>query len=169
MHAYEEGVKYVKDRYMRGENDYLVNLPMMVRNLDHMKREIDIARLLVKKAAWAKEKNYDKAFIWASLAKLIAGEVSFLESHEAQLYNGSMGYTMESEIGYIATDAEVIRIYEGAREVQIKILSQYLTEKQLLLAWPIAAHPITPIESLPTAEEVMAEIESWVIKSRKPA
>lgn len=166
MHGYEEAVKYVKERYMQGENDYLVNLPMMIRNLDHMKREIDIARLLVKKAAWAKEKKDKYAFLWSSLAKLIAGEVSFLDTHEAELYSGSMGYTMEREIGYIATDAEVIRIYEGPREVQIRILKKYFDNEQLRLAWPIADHPIRPIESLPTAEEVMAEIESWVIERR---
>jgi hypothetical protein len=165
LHAYEEAVKYANGRDMFGGKE--VDQPLMVRNLEHMKREIDIARLLVRKAAYAYEKGDPYAFVWSSLAKVIAGELAFLVSHDAELICGAMGYTMDMEPGYIATDGEVIRIYEGAREMQVDLLLKYLTEEQLQLLWPRADHPIKPIEELPTAEEVINKVESWKIKRRK--
>jgi alkylation response protein AidB-like acyl-CoA dehydrogenase len=164
LHAYEMAVHHANELEMYGRK--LVDLPLMKRNLDHMKREIDIARHLVRRAAWAEQQEDAHAHVWASLAKVVAGELAFLASHDAELIYGATGYIMESEPGYIATDAEPIRIYEGAREVQVNLLLKYLTEEQLRLPWPRADHPVKPIEELPTADEVIATIESWEIKSR---
>lgn len=183
MHAYDEAVKYAFEREMFGEHQS--DLPLNKRELAHMKREIDIARLLLRKAAWEEQEGTKYAHIYASLAKLYAGLVAKGEPHEAQLIHGGMGYSAETEIGYIATDGEVIDIYEGGRHVQINLILDHLiadrkmlergelveerreAEKMLQAIWPRNDHQIQPIEELPTAEETILQIERWEI-GRKP-
>jgi len=167
LHAYELAIQHVNQREMFGKK--LVDLPLMARNLDHAKREIDIARLLVRKAAWAEQTNEKYAHVWSALAKVVASEVAFLVSHDSALFHGAMGYTMETEIGYVASDAEVLRTYEGSRETLTELALKYLTEEQLQLVWPRADHPIKPIGDLPTAEKVIRTVEGWEIKKRNIA
>lgn len=198
MHAYDEAVKHAAQLQMYKNSDgspkYLIELELAQRNLSHMKREIDIARLLVRKAAYEEEIKSKYAHVWASIAKVVAGEVCFLAGHDAQLMFGAMGYTLEGGIGTVATDADPIRIYEGAREVQIELIASHLmADKQLLaegfaeddaqklneerqkareqlrLVWPILDKPLVDVETLPPVEEVMAQVETWEMGRKRAA
>lgn len=158
-HALDEAEKYTREREQFGKK--LADIPDVRNHLQIMRRQVEIARLLVRKAAAHEQAGDERFFVWASLAKLVAGETALWTAQEAMLLHGGMGYTKEMPIAQIFADAAVIRIYEGAAHIQAKIIGKHLPGKEILPLLPPSGAFLRDARDFPAPANVMAEIETW--------
>ncbi|MHB8646929.1 MAG: acyl-CoA dehydrogenase family protein [Thermomicrobiales bacterium] len=160
-HALDEAEKYTQEREQFGKK--LAAIPDVQNHLQIMRRQVEIARLLVRKAAAHEQAGDEYSFVWASLAKLVAGETALWAAAEAMLLHGGMGYTKEMPISQIFADAAVIRIYEGAAHIQAKIIGKHLPGKDILALLPPSGAFLRDARAFPSPADVMAAIEAWEI------
>jgi butyryl-CoA dehydrogenase len=160
-HAMDEAEKYTHEREQFGKK--LADIPDVRNHLQIMQRQVEIARLLVRKAAAHEQAGDERFFVWASLAKLVAGETALWTAQEAMLLHGGMGYMKEMPIAQIFADAAVIRIYEGAAHIQAKIIGKHLPGKEILPLLPPSGAFLRDARDFPSPAAVMADIETWTI------
>ncbi len=160
-HALDEAEKYTQEREQFGKK--LADIPEVQNHLQIIRRQVEIARLLVRKAAAHEQAGDERGFVWASLAKLVAGETALWAAQEAMLLHGGMGYTKEMPISQIFADAAVIRIYEGAAHIQAKILGKHLPGKDILALLPPSGAFLRDARDFPSPAAVMADIETWTV------
>ena len=161
-HALDATEKYTQEREQFGKK--LADIPEVRNHLAIMQRQVEIAQLLVRKAAMHEQAGDPLCFVWASIAKLVAGETALWAAHEGMLLHGGMGYTTEMPIGRILADAVVIRIYEGAAHIQVKIIEKHLSREAILALLPPSGAFLRDVHDLPTVADVMAEVETWKIE-----
>jgi butyryl-CoA dehydrogenase len=90
-----------------------------------MQARVDAARLLVYRAAVAKDQKQPYG-TFAAMAKLVASETaSDVTRRCVQLYGG-YGYTREYPVERMMRDAKITEIYEGTSEVQRMVISAAL-------------------------------------------
>jgi alkylation response protein AidB-like acyl-CoA dehydrogenase len=78
----------------------------------------DLSRLLIYKAAWAKDKKDPEAAVLASCAKLFASEASTQIASWAVQVFGGYGYMKEYTVERLYRDAKLNEIGEGTSEIQ---------------------------------------------------
>ncbi|MEO6189863.1 MAG: acyl-CoA dehydrogenase family protein, partial [Saprospiraceae bacterium] len=88
------------------------------------------ARLLVLRAAYLKDKNYDFG-VAASMAKLFASDVAMKHTVEAVQILGGYGFVKEYHVERLMRDAKITQIYEGTSEVQRMVISRAILQGQL--------------------------------------
>lgn len=157
--AYDEAEKYAGERKQFGK--FLREIPEVANHLSLIKRQVNISRYLVEKAARHELNSDPDTFVWASLAKLIASETSIWAAGEAMLLHGGMGYVKETPISHVWLDSSVIRIYEGTSHIQLKILEKYWDRKKLFPLFPPQAAILIDAKALPSMEDVIADLETW--------
>ncbi len=118
--ALEKSVAYVKERKQFGKP--LSKFQNTQFKIADMATEIEAARLLVYRAAVAKEKQ-KKFSAEASMAKLYASEVANRVTSLAVQLHGGYGYIREYEVERMMRDAKITEIYEGTSEVQRMVIS----------------------------------------------
>jgi alkylation response protein AidB-like acyl-CoA dehydrogenase len=93
-----------------------------------MAMEIDAARLLVFKAAWAKtvQKRYS---LEAAQAKLFASEMAQRVTNKALQIHGGNGYTREYNVERFFRDARITEIYEGTSEIQKLVIADWILKE----------------------------------------
>ncbi len=161
-HALDEAEKYTHEREQFGKK--LADIPDVRNHLQIMQRQVKIACLLVRKAAAHEQAGDAHAFVWASLAKMVAAETALWAASEAMLLHGGMGYTKEMPISQIFADSAVIRIYEGAAHIQAKIIGKYLPGKDILALLPPSGAFLRNARDFPSPATVMADIETWTVE-----
>ena len=87
-----------------------------------MATKVEAARLLVYKAARAKD-NQKRFSFEAAQAKLYAAEVAMEVTTKAVQLHGGYGYTREYDVERMMRDAKITEIYEGTSEVQRMVIS----------------------------------------------
>ena len=87
-----------------------------------MAMELDAARLLVYKAAWAKE-NLKRYTLEAAQAKLFASEMAQRVTNKALQIHGGYGYTRDYDVERFFRDARITEIYEGTSEIQKLVIA----------------------------------------------
>ncbi len=118
--AFDETVKYVKERKQFGKPISAFQNTQF--QLADMKVQIEAARLLVYKAALAKDSG--KPFsMEAAMAKLFASDVSMAVTTKCVQLFGGYGYTREYPVERMMRDAKITEIYEGTSEVQRMVIS----------------------------------------------
>ena len=118
--AIDETVKYVKERKQFGRSISAFQNTQF--QLADMQARVDAARLLVYKAATAKD-NKQPYSVEAATAKLFAAETAmFVTTKCVQLFGG-YGYTREYPVERMMRDAKITEIYEGTSEVQRMVIS----------------------------------------------
>jgi butyryl-CoA dehydrogenase len=123
MGAYDEALRYAKDRHQFGRP--IAQFQAIQFKLADMLTEIEHAKLMVLKAAW--EKDQDRAFeLSASLAKLYSGEVSRRVVNEALQIHGGYGFMDEYPVSRMYRDQKVNEIGEGTNEVQRLVIARQL-------------------------------------------
>jgi alkylation response protein AidB-like acyl-CoA dehydrogenase len=160
-HALDEADKYTHEREQFGKK--LVDIPEVANHLRIIQRQVAIARALVRKAAMHEEAGNAQFFVWASIAKLVAGETALWAAQEAMLLHGGMGYTKEMPISQILGDSAVIRIYEGAAHIQVKVIEKHLNREQILALLPPTGAFLRNAADLPSVADIMADVETWKI------
>lgn len=119
--AYERSVNYAKNREQFGQP--IADFQAIRWMIADMATAIDAARLLVHRAAWLKERGerYTKE---ASMAKLLASEVSEQVCHDAIQIHGGYGYCREYEVERMYRDQRLCQIGEGTSEIQRLVISR---------------------------------------------
>ena len=118
--AIDEVIPYVKARKQFGRP--ISKFQNTQFQLADMQCKTDAARLLVYRAAMAKE-NGEKYTVLAAEAKLFAAEVAMEVTTKAIQLMGGYGYTRDLPVERMFRDAKITEIYEGTSEVQRMVIS----------------------------------------------
>ena len=90
-----------------------------------MAMEIEAARLLTWKAAWAKDNKQNFSSL-ASMAKVYASEVAMRASTQCVQVHGGYGFIQETGVERLMRDAKITQIYEGTSEIQRVVIARSL-------------------------------------------
>jgi butyryl-CoA dehydrogenase len=121
--AFEEALAYSQEREQFGS--HLSDFQAIQFYLADMSTELDAARLLTWKAAWAKE-NQKRYTVEASQAKLFASEMAQRVTNKALQIHGGYGYTKEYNVERYFRDARITEIYEGTSEIQKMVIADWV-------------------------------------------
>ena len=117
----DESINYAKQRIQFGK-PIAKNQAIQFKIAD-MAIEIEAARLLIFKAANAKDNNKQYGH-FASMAKVYASEVAMRASTQCVQIHGGYGYMQESGIERLMRDAKITQIYEGTSEIQRIVIAR---------------------------------------------
>jgi alkylation response protein AidB-like acyl-CoA dehydrogenase len=119
--AYEMALKYAKERFQFGKP--LISFQINAFKLSDMLTEIEMARLLLYKAAWLKDNN--RPFIReAAMAKLVCSETMGRIVNQALQLHGGYGFMKEYPVERFYRDQKVLDIAEGTSEIQRIVISR---------------------------------------------
>lgn len=118
--AINEAVKYTKERKQFGRPISAFQNTQF--QLADMQTRTDAARLLVRRAAWAKDNGLPFSSD-AAMAKLFASETAMAVTTMAVQLFGGYGYMREYPVERMMRDAKITEIYEGTSEVQKMVVS----------------------------------------------
>jgi len=119
--AYQLALAYSKEREAFGKP--ISQHQAIQFKLADMALEIEAARLLCLKAAWAKD-NGEPYDIASSMAKLYCSEVAMKTTTEAVQVHGGYGFVKEYHVERLMRDAKITQIYEGTSEVQRIVIAR---------------------------------------------
>ncbi len=121
--AFEASLAYAEQRRAFGQR--LADHQAIQFKLADAATQIEAARLLVYRAAWAKDQgeSYTKL---ASMAKLFASEVVERIAFEAIQIHGGYGYSREYPLERIYRDQRIMAIGEGTSEINRMIIARRL-------------------------------------------
>ncbi len=123
--AYEASLQYARERQAFG-GPIGQNQGIQWKIAD-MKCRIDASRLLIYRAALAKEAAKTTGARYtteASIAKLYASETAMFCAHQAVQIHGGMGYSKELPVERYFRDAKITEIYEGTSEIQRMVIAR---------------------------------------------
>ncbi len=118
--ALNETIKYVKKRKQFGSS--IAAFQNTQFKIAEMQTKIDAARLLVWRAAEAKD-GHDAYGPHAAMCKLFASSVANEVTRECVQLMGGYGYTREFPVERMMRDAKITEIYEGTSEVMKMVIS----------------------------------------------
>ena len=118
--ALDSTIEFVKERKQFGRP--IAKFQNTQFQLADMATKVEAARLLVYKAARAKD-NQKRFSFEAAQAKLYAAEVAMEVTTKAVQLHGGYGYTREYDVERMMRDAKITEIYEGTSEVQRMVIS----------------------------------------------
>lgn len=119
--AYEKALAYAKERKQFGRS--ISKFQAIQFKLADMAMKIELARLMVYKAAWLKDqgKKFSKE---ASMAKLYASEACMQICSESVQVHGGNGYMRDYHVERYFRDAKLLEIGEGTSEVQRIVIAR---------------------------------------------
>ncbi|HEX5759415.1 MAG TPA: acyl-CoA dehydrogenase [Thermoanaerobaculia bacterium] len=124
--AFEEALAYAQEREQF--NQKLAEFQAIQFYLADMQTELDAARLLTWKAAWAKD-NGKRFTLEAAQAKLFASEMAQRVTNKALQIHGGYGYTKEYNVERYFRDARITEIYEGTSEIQKMVIADWVLNR----------------------------------------
>ncbi len=89
---------------------------------------LDASRLLVARAAHARDTQKRRVTVEAAMAKMYATEAAQTIIDRAVQLHGGMGVTLEREVEALYREIRPLRIYEGTTEIQKLIIGKALLE-----------------------------------------
>ncbi len=92
--------------------------------LADMATEIEAARLLTWKAAWAYDSKLKIASGLSAMSKMFASDIAMKVTTNAVQVMGGDGYTREFAVEKMMRDAKLCQIYEGTNQVQRLVISK---------------------------------------------
>jgi alkylation response protein AidB-like acyl-CoA dehydrogenase len=119
--AYEKALQYAHERVQFGRS--LSKFQAIQHKLADMAMNIELARLMVYKAAWLKD-NGKKFTKEASMAKLFASEICMRACDQAVQIHGGYGYMREYQVERYFRDAKLLEIGEGTSEIQRNVIAR---------------------------------------------
>ena len=119
--AIDEAVKYSKERMQFGKR--LSQFQNTQFELADMKARTDAAKMLVYRAAWAKDHNDPHVGMYSAMAKLTAAQTASDVTRRAVQIFGGYGFTRDYPVERMMRDAKITEIYEGTNEVQKMVIA----------------------------------------------
>jgi alkylation response protein AidB-like acyl-CoA dehydrogenase len=123
--AYDYALEYAKQRAQFGRP--IVENQAIAFMLADMKTSIDVARLLVWRAAWMARNGQQFTAAEGSMSKLVAGETAVRVTEKAMQIFGGNGYTREYPVERRARDAKIYTIFEGTSEIQRLVIARTIS------------------------------------------
>jgi (2S)-methylsuccinyl-CoA dehydrogenase len=124
--ALELGLKYALERKQFGAE--IFSFPRVSNKLVMMAVELAAARQITYFAARQKDSG-KRCDLEAGMAKLLAARVAWAAADNALQIHGGNGFAMEYPISRVLADARILNIFEGAGEIQAKVIAQRLLEE----------------------------------------
>lgn len=121
--AIDEAVSYTKQRVQFGKP--ISDFQYTRFRLAEMQTKVDAARLLIYRAAQAKQDHEPYSHL-AAMGKLYASEAANDVARIALQMAGGYGYTREYPFERLMRDAKITEIYEGTSEVQRMVISNWM-------------------------------------------
>lgn len=118
--ALDEAISYVKERKQFGKA--LSKFQNTQFRIADMKTQVEAARLLVYRAAVAKDSG-GRFSAEAAMAKLFAAETAMDVTTKVVQLLGGYGYTRDYPVERMMRDAKITEIYEGTSEVQRMVIA----------------------------------------------
>jgi acyl-CoA dehydrogenase len=125
--ALDQAVRYSSNRKQFGR--LLCEHQLVQAKLADMITELDAARLLVYRAAYAKDNGADRITREASEAKLFATEAAFRIIDNAVQIHGGAGLVSGTVVERLYRDVRALRIYEGTSEIQKLVIAGQLLKE----------------------------------------
>jgi len=125
--ALDEAVSYASARKQFGR--FLAEHQLVQAKLADMITELDAARLLVYRAAYAKDTGTSRVTREASEAKLFATEAAGRIIDSAVQIHGGTGLVSGSVVERLYRDVRALRIYEGTSEIQKLVIAGQLLKE----------------------------------------
>ena len=122
--ALDETIAYVKTRKQFGKPLSAFQNTQFV--LAELYAKVEAARLLVYKAALAKDSGTGRFSVEAACAKLTAAQTAMEVTTKCVQLFGGYGYTREYPVERMMRDAKITEIYEGTSEVQRMVIAASL-------------------------------------------
>lgn len=97
--------------------------------LADMQTELDVARLLVYRAAWISDQGTARITREASIAKLFATEAAQRIIDRAVQLHGGLGVTRGVVVERLYREIRALRIYEGTSEIQRLVIAKRMLEE----------------------------------------
>ena len=127
--SYEAALNYAHEREAFGKP--IAHHQSIGNYLADMATKTEAARMVVYKAAWAKQQHYEigasRHTKEASMAKLFAGDTAMWVSERAVQVLGGYGYTTDFPVERFFRDAKITQIYEGTQEVQRVVINRLIS------------------------------------------
>jgi alkylation response protein AidB-like acyl-CoA dehydrogenase len=124
--AFDAAIAYVQTRQAFGKR--LADHQSIQFKLADMATQIEAARLLVYRAAWAKGQGEPYSRL-ASMCKLFATQTSEMAAYEALQIHGGYGYSREYPLERIYRDQRMMSIGEGTSEINRLVIARRLLEE----------------------------------------
>ena len=124
--AVNEAIKYTKERVQFGKR--ISQFQNTQFQLADMQAKVDAARLLIYRAAQAKQDHEPYSHL-AAMGKLYASEAASDVTRRCLQLVGGYGYTREYPFERYMRDAKITEIYEGTSEVQRMVISGWMGVK----------------------------------------
>jgi len=124
--ALEESIKYAKERISMGQPIW--QYQAIGHKIADMAMELEAARLLVHKSAWAVDHGEADTMI-SSFGKAYAADAAMKIATEAVQVFGGYGYMGEYPVEKLMRDAKIFQIYEGTSQIQRNIIVRELFRK----------------------------------------
>ncbi len=113
--ALETAQAYVATRKQFGKA--LVEFQNTQFKLADMATDLEAARLMVLRGAWAIDTGHREKTKWCAMAKRMATDIGFQVADEALQMHGGYGYLKDYPLERIVRDLRVHRILEGTNEI----------------------------------------------------
>lgn len=122
--AFEEALAYAKKR--KAFNNTLSQFQLVQGKLADMATKISAARLLVYQSAFLKDQGAERITLPSSMAKLYATEIAQEVIDEAVQIHGGYGVSKGYLVERLYREIRMLRIYEGASEIQRIVIANQL-------------------------------------------
>lgn len=121
--AFDKALDYAKQRQAFGQS--ISNFQAIQFKLADIAMQIELARTMVYKAAWLKDKGrpFSKE---AAMAKLYASEIAMAATHQAIQIHGGYGYMKEYQVERFFRDARLLEIGEGTSEILRSVIARQI-------------------------------------------
>lgn len=121
--ALDMSLSYAKTRRQFGQP--IAKFQAIQHKLADMAVNVELARLMLYKAAWLKDRGRPFAYE-AGIAKLFSSEIAMRAADEGVQIHGGFGYMDEAPISRFFRDAKILAIGEGTSEVQRLVIARHL-------------------------------------------
>ncbi|HWI54010.1 MAG TPA: acyl-CoA dehydrogenase family protein [Symbiobacteriaceae bacterium] len=121
--ALDSALKYAQERVQFGQP--LAKLQAIQFKLADMAMEVELARMMVLKAAWLKDQGRPFSREGA-MAKLFASEAAVRAANQAIQIHGGAGYMEDFPVSRFWRDAKLTEIGEGTSEIQRIVIAKQL-------------------------------------------
>ncbi|MBW2060330.1 MAG: acyl-CoA dehydrogenase family protein [Deltaproteobacteria bacterium] len=125
--AFDEALAYARQREAFGQP--LSQFQLIQGKLADMATKISAARLLIYRAAFLKDRGKERITKESAMAKLYATEIAQEVIDEAVQIHGGYGVSRGYVVERLYREIRMLRIYEGASEIQRIIIANQLLRR----------------------------------------
>ncbi len=122
--AFEYALEYCKNRVVGGKP--LIQHSLISAMFADMAMNIDAARLLVYRSAWANTKRHPQRDRFSNMAKVFATNMAMEVTTQCVQVMGSYGYSKEYPVEKYMRDAKIVQIFLGPNELLSQLIGASL-------------------------------------------